>query len=358
MEAQKFRDFLTEEKDKPYKLVIFNHSGEMVRDVKDSGLPEYMKIMTKSAKAVGVEIFHGDFVGAFVSKENGKTYINSFPFDDKGEVIYPDVKKSKEIEYQKPFEIHPDNTIIMPRGLGTLGLTSSRHWVDMIRDLEDDGFITIPSLKTWNICSSKYFSDIKMRKAGLKTPKTVAIAHSEDTERAVKELGTKFPIILKSSTGTQTGVGVIIVESLRSLHTAVQMLLLYNKYLPIIIQEYIKIEYDVRAIILDGEILGAMKRKVISDAQDFRTNVSLGAETSPIELTEIEKEDSIKAAEAVSGRLVGVDFIPSKDRKKEQPYMLEVNSMPGFGGIEKLNGKKSLTQGIFKYFKNRENWKQ
>ena len=38
--------------------------------------------------------------------------------------------------------------------------------------------------------------------------------------------------------------------------------------------------------------------------------------------------------------------------------MLEVNSMPGFGGIEKLNGKKSLTQGIFKYFKNRENWKQ
>ena len=32
--------------------------------------------------------------------------------------------------------------------------------------------------------------------------------------------------------------------------------------------------------------------------------------------------------------------------------------MPGFGGIEKLNPKKSLTQDIFKYFMNRDNWTQ
>jgi len=353
---EKFSEFITEAKEEAYKLVIFNHSGEMVRDVKDTGLGELIALMTKSAKVVGVEIFQADFVGAFVSEKNGKKYINSFPFDDEGVVIYPDEKSGKEIEYQKPFEIHPDNTIIMPRGLGTLGLTSSRHWVDMIGDLEDDGFLTLPSLKTWDICSSKYLTDIKLRKAGLRTPKTVAIAHSEDTERAVEELGTKFPVILKSSTGTQTGVGVVIIESLRSLHTSIQMLMLYSKYLPIIIQEYIKIDYDVRAIILDGEILGSMKREVISDPQDFRTNVSLGAESSSIELTEIEKKDSIKAAEVVGGRLVGVDFIPSKDRKKERPYILEVNSMPGFGGIEKLNTKKSLTQDIFKHFLNRDNW--
>ena len=354
---EKFSEFITEAKDEPYKIVIFNHSGEMIRDVKDTGLGELLALMTKSAKAVGIEIFQADFVGAFVSEKNGKKYINSFPFDNEGEVIYPDEKRGKDIEYQKPFEIHPDNTIIMPRGLGTLGLTSSRNWVDMIRNFEEDGFLTLPSLETWDICSSKYLTDIKMRKAGLRTPKTVPIAHSEDTERAVEELGTKFPVILKSSTGTQTGVGVIIIESLRSLHTSIQMLMLYSKYLPIIIQEYIKIDYDVRVIILDGEILGAMKREVIADAQDFRTNVSLGGEPSVIELTEIEKEDSIKAAAAVGGRLVGVDFIPAKDRKKERPYMLEVNSMPGFGGIEKLNLKKSLTQEIFRYFKNRDNWR-
>ena len=243
----------------------------------------------------------------------------------------------------------------MPRGLGTIGLTSSRYWVDMIRNLEDDGFLTLPSLKSWDMCASKYITDILMRKAGLRTPKTVAIAHSEDTERAMKELGTKFPVILKSSTGTQTGVGVVIIESMRSLHASVQMQMLYSKYLPIIIQEYIKTDYDVRVIVLDGTVLGAMKREVIQD-NDFRSNVSLGAEASIIKLTDIEIKDSLTAAEVVDGRLCGVDFIPAKNREKESPYIIEVNSMPGFGGIEKLDTKKSLTQDIFKYFMNRDNW--
>ena len=96
-----------------------------------------------------------------------------------------------------------------------------------------------------------------------------------------------------------------------------------------------------------------MKREVISDG-DFRSNVSLGAESAAFELTEIEEKDSITAAKSVFGRLVGVDFIPAKNREKEQPYILEVNAMPGFGGIEKI--KKGLTREILEHFKNRDNW--
>ena len=125
--------------------------------------------------------------------------------------------------------------------------------------------------------------------------------------------------------------------------------------MPILIQEYIKTDYDVRVVILDDKILGSIKREVISD-NDFRSNISLGAEAKNIELTEIEKKDSITAAKAVGGRLVGVDFIPAKNREKEQPYILEVNAMPGFGGIEKL--KKGLTQEVLEHFKNRNNWRK
>ena len=100
-----------------------------------------------------------------------------------------------------------------------------------------------------------------------------------------------------------------------------------------------------------------MKRNVIIDSSDFRSNVSLGAEAEQIEITELEKKDSITAAKAVDGRLVGVDLIPSKDREKEQGLILEVNSMPGFSGIEKANKNKgSLTTEILKHFKNRDNW--
>jgi len=337
-----------------YKLIIFNHSAEMVRDVKDTSLGELIKLLNISAKKTGIEIYNVDFVGLYLSKKNGKRFIHSFPFDDKGEVILPDQKDRLEKQYQKPIEIDPRNTILMPRGMGTVDFTSSRSWIDTVRQLELEGFITIPSVYTWNICTSKYLTDIMCRKEGLKTPKTVALSYSEDTARAVDELGTGFPMVLKTSTGSQTGVGVTVVESERSLHASVQMLKLYKKYLPLLIQEYIKIEYDVRVVILDGEILGAMKREVIEG--DIRSNASLGAKTGVIELTELEKRDSIKAAEVVKGRLVGVDFLPAKDREKEQPYILEVNSMPGFGGIEKI--KKGLTVNILNHFKDEKHFTQ
>ena len=35
---------------KPYKLIIFNHSAEMVRDVKDTSLGELIKLLNNSAK--------------------------------------------------------------------------------------------------------------------------------------------------------------------------------------------------------------------------------------------------------------------------------------------------------------------
>ena len=355
---ENFKKFLSEQSDeKPYKLIVFNHSGESVRDVKDTSLNEMNKILEKSAKAAGIKMFNVDFVGFNLSKKNGKQYINSFPFDDEGQVIFPnrkDLNKKISDDYQPPIEINPDDTLIMPRGLGTPGLTNSRYWTDTIKKLELEGYQMIPSTKCWDICTSKYLTDILCKEAGLRTPKTVPISYSEDTDRAVKELNTKFPIILKASTGTQTGVGVVIIESLRSLNASVEMLSLHSKYLPLIIQEFIEIDYDVRVVVLDGRVLGTMKREVITDG-DFRSNISLGAEASDIQLTEIEERDALKAAEIVDGRLVGVDFIPAKNREKEQPYILEVNSMPGFGGIEKL--KKGLVKEILEHFKNRNNWR-
>ena len=349
---EKFKSFITEET-KPYKLVVFQNSNDVIRDVKDSALGELTELLKKSAKSAGIEIHFVDFTGLHITKKGNKKYVNSFSFDENGIVMLPKPKDEEKVTYQKPIEIDKENTIIMPRGLGTITITNNQTWTDTIQDLELEGFLTIPSITNWYNCSSKYLTDILCRKAGLRTPKTIPIAYSDDTERVMKEFGNKFPIIIKSSTGTQTGVGVVIIESMRSLYSSVQMLKLYEKHLPIIVQEYIKTDYDVRVVILDGQILGSMKRKVLTDG-DFRSNVSLGADSESIELTEIEKRDSIAAAKAVSGRLVGVDFIPAKNKETEQPYILEVNSMPGFGGIEKI--RNGLTVEILSHFKNRDNW--
>ena len=57
------------------------------------------------------------------------------------------------------------------------------------------------------------------------------------------------------------------------------------------LQEQIKTDYDVRVIVVNGEVKGAMKRPIIEG--DFRSNVSQGSEPEIHQLTEIEKQESI-----------------------------------------------------------------
>jgi len=348
---EKFSSFITEQKEESYRLIVFNNSNEDVRDVGKRTRPDF-KLYVDSAKKVGIEIFNVEYTGLFVSENNGKLFLNSFEFDDDGVVITP--TESGDAKYQKPIEINPDNTLIFARGLGTFGYTTNRRWVDIIKGLEDRGFKSIPSVKTWDMCSSKYYCDQLFNQNNLRSPITVPITYSDDSERAVKEGGLKFPLILKSSSGSQTGVGVIIMESMKSLHPTVQMLSFLQPYVDLLVQEYIKIDYDIRVLVVNGEVLASMRRNVMDD--DIRSNASLGAKTESIELTDIEKETAIKVAELVDGDLVGVDLLPAKDREKEQPYILEVNATPGLGGIEEVTKDKSVTQEIMKIYMNRENW--
>ena len=349
---EKFSSFITEQKEESYRLIVFNNSNEDVRDVGKRERPDF-KLYTDSAKKVGIEIFNVEYTGLFVSESNGKLFLNSFEFDDDGVVIMP--TESGGAKYQKPIEINPDNTLIFARGLGTFGYTTNRRWVDIIRGLEDKGFKTIPSIKTWDMCSSKYYCDQLFKQNNLRSPITVPITYSDDSERAVKEGGLKFPLILKSSSGSQTGVGVIIMESMKSLHPTVQMLSFLQPYVDLLVQEYIKIDYDIRVLVVNGEVLASMRRNVMDG--DIRSNASLGAKTESIELTDMEKETAIKVSQLVDGDLVGVDLLPAKDREKEQPYILEVNATPGLGGIEEVTKDKSVTQEILKIYMNRENWK-
>jgi len=109
-----------------------------------------------------------------------------------------------------------------------------------------------------------------------------------------------------------------------------------------------------------------MKRPKILD--DFRSNVSQGSEPEVHELTELEAKESIRAAKAVDGDVVGVDFIPAKNRDKDKPFFIEVNSTPGLVGIEATLSKAaskplvkdkkiSITNEILKTYMDRNNWR-
>ena len=348
---ENFKSFITEQKDEPYRLIVFNNTGDGIRDVGEKERSEF-NLLNDSAKKLDIEVFNIEHTGFFISEKNGKMFFNSFDFDEDGRAIKP--TEDGKTTYQKPIQVDPENTLLFPRGLGTYGYTANRRWVDNVKILEDKGFKTIPSIENWNLCSSKYYCDQLFRMNGMRTPKTVPISYSDDSERVIEESGLKFPLILKASSGSQTGVGVVIVESFRSLHPTVQMIHFLTPHIDLLLQEYIKIEYDMRVLVVNGEVMAAMKRNIMDG--DIRSNASLGATTESMELTDMEIETSIKASNLVKGDVVGVDLLPAKDREKEQPYVLEVNATPGLGGIEKITKGKSVTQEIFKLYMNRDNW--
>ena len=346
MKAPKFKEFISEAKvEEPYRLVILSHDD--ADDPNKTG-----DLIREKAKALGIKVLLAEFIGAFVSEENDKLYMNSFPVEKGGAVAEPDPKK--DIVYEKPFEIDAKNTVIMIRGLGTPGVSGNRSWYAMTKDLEHRGFAVINSAECHDICSDKWMNQIIFERHKIDTPKTVRVLHSEGSEKALEELDSDFPIILKTGSGSR-GVGVILVESAASCQSIVQLLYRENEFIDIILQEKLPTKYDVRVIVCGEEIIGVMKRPIIEG--DFRSNVSQGSEPTTHKLTAKEAEESLRAAKAVEGVIVGVDFIPAKNREKDSPHFIEVNSTPGLIGIEEaLKTEGSIVEKILVKLQNREVW--
>ena len=94
-------------------------------------------------------------------------------------------------------------------------------------------------------------------------------------------------------------------------------------------------EFDIRARVLNDSILGSTKRSKVE--QDFRTNLSLGAETSPYKLSTKEKEIVLKVAKSLNGYFLGIDHILDGDNI----FILESNGSPGTGSrFGDLSGKE------------------
>jgi ribosomal protein S6--L-glutamate ligase len=141
--------------------------------------------------------------------------------------------------------------------------------------------------------------------------------------------------------GTQ-GLGVVLAENKKA---AVSVVEAFNGLKArVIVQEYIKEAKgaDIRAFVVDGHVVGAMKRQ--AKEGEFRSNLHRGGTAEVIELTHEEEIAAIKAANALKLGVAGVDILQS-DRG---PLIIEVNSSPGLEGIENATGKDIAGQ-IIKY---------
>ena len=312
---EQFKSFITEEKDSDYRILVLSveHGDKSITS----------KRIKEEADKLNLPNYVAQIDGSYIKYDNGKHTIYSID-DDKG------------------FELD-SSTVVFIRG--TPVKDSS---LDLISEIERLGLCCVNSRTSISIAADKYRSYIRLKDYGLNQPKTVLVPNVDSIEKSFESLDTKFPIILKTLRGSK-GVGVLFVESERALTSIIQLIFKTDSNADLIIQEYIKTEFDVRVMILNGNIVATMQRDVLEG--DFRSNYSQGAKVKKYNLTKLETGQSLLAAKSVGGILSAVDFIPSSDPKNKPPYMLEVNSSPGTEGIEEASGK-NIVKEILEHFKN------
>ncbi|MDG1333421.1 MAG: 30S ribosomal protein S6--L-glutamate ligase [Crocinitomicaceae bacterium] len=179
-----------------------------------------------------------------------------------------------------------------------------------------------------------------LARAGVGLPKTVFTNDSKDTDHVVDAVG-GAPIIIKLLEGTQ-GLGVVLAETKNAASSVLEA---FNGLgARVVAQEFIKEAggADIRAFVVDGQIVGAMKRQ--GKEGEFRSNLHRGGSASIIELTDEEENTALKACKAMGLGVAGVDMLQSENG----PLVLEVNSSPGLEGIEKSTGK-DIAKAIIRY---------
>jgi ribosomal protein S6--L-glutamate ligase len=179
-----------------------------------------------------------------------------------------------------------------------------------------------------------------LSRAGLGLPKTVFTNYSKDVSKIIDEAG-GTPVVIKLLEGTQ-GLGVVLADNEKA---AVSVIEAFNGLKArVIVQEFIKEAKgaDIRAFVVDGQVVGAMKRQ--AKEGEFRSNLHRGGTAQVIELTPEEEIVAIKAANALKLGIAGVDMLQSE----RGPLIIEVNSSPGLEGIEAATGKDIAGQ-IIKY---------
>ena len=255
----------------------------------------------------------------------------------------------------KDITIIPSDTVAVVRG----GVMNSDIGVAIMTILQNNGVFMINERGGMELCANKLETAIALKKHNLPHPRTTFVADESNIETAVKEIGGKFPVIVKTLTGAE-GIGVSKIESMESLKSVLQTLWKYNA--EIIMQEFLPdFKNDVRSICLNGKIFACAKRD--KAPKDFRTNIARGSKGGAFQLSDEEIKLVEEAARVSKCYYVGVDHVINDGK----PYIIEMNASPGSGNIyyryyEDGKGKnnvegKELVEDFVEYILNKSNWK-
>ncbi len=182
----------------------------------------------------------------------------------------------------------------------------------------------------------------RLRRAGLPVPESVVV--SDPVSEA--DLAAAFerfdpPVVVKPNAATR-GIGVAKATDLDSFLGVCDYLDLVHDYQAtgdksFLVQEYLPDARDYRAMLVDGEYVGAVERRLPDDALaagQWKHNVHRGAEATGVDLGPELRELAEAAATAAEIDWLGVDLLVTDERA----VVNETNARPTVDTATKYEG--------------------
>ncbi|MFZ1075841.1 MAG: lysine biosynthesis protein LysX [Nitrosotalea sp.] len=209
-------------------------------------------------------------------------------------------------------------------------------------------FLDVPvfnRLEVANNCGNKMLTSLLLKKHNVPTPKTYFSFSSESAAEILDKHG--YPLVIKPIIGSW-GRGVILLKDKETADAIFEVRELTDGPLDRIfyLQEAIKRPpRDIRAIAVGDQVVAAMYR---TSTGGFKTNIALGAEPVPCEITKELEDVCMKASKAVGGGILGIDVM---EDEKRGFVVHEVNNTVEFKGLAKV-AKRNIPKEMIEYAVN------
>ncbi len=215
---------------------------------------------------------------------------------------------------------------ILPR----IGTSLTRYGTAVVRQFEQMDIYTPNTSAGIGNSRDKLRSLQILSRHDIGIPRTAYVDDKRDVQEALERVG-GAPVIIKLLEGTQ-GVGVILADKPEIAKAIVETLHSTNQQ--VLLQKFVAESKgkDVRAFVIGDRVVAAIRRT--AQGQEFRSNVHRGGKAEAIDLDPVYAEAAVRAAQIMGLRICGVDMLEGANG----PQVMEVNSSPGFEGIERATG--------------------
>lgn len=196
--------------------------------------------------------------------------------------------------------------------------------MNLLYRLERLGMLIVNPPSSIERSVDKYYALTLLEEKGLPVPRTAVTENPRDALKCFHELG--GDVVVKPLFGSR-GVGATRISDPDVATRVFRTVSFYHGVL--YLQEFVPHGVsDLRVFVVGDHVIASMRRV----AENWKTNVSLGAKPLPLQLSGELEDLAVRTARIIGCKVAGVDILESSNG----PLIVELNSQPGWRGLQSV----------------------